>query len=126
MLTCWSMILMPRKDIHDAFEQAIFGYVSGMTDLMDAPFALNKWGGHHRKFGHSIRDIVLLATVIHNDLTPLQNLGAGLLHKFLDETLTESKNQLRNISKNRNSIKRELKRRHPNTFKHLLVDDDDR
>ena len=83
---------MPRKAVHDAFERALLGHTTGMTDLMDAPSA--KLLGHHQTVFHTEKDVVMLAMLNGGDVA--ENVIAGILHLAMDNIMKEFKPSMEN------------------------------
>ncbi len=86
---------MPRKQEHDAFERMILGYVTGMTDLMDAPAQMLKH--HHRALFHDFIQINALAIAMGGNYA--DNLVAGMIHVLLDDAVSSTKHTLNEIGR---------------------------
>lgn len=78
---------MPRKPTHDIFEMNCLGYLTGMTDLMDAPVKFLH--GHHRILFHSPIQVAMLAKLKGGNFG--DNIIAGLLHLTLDKSMSKGK-----------------------------------
>lgn len=99
---------MPRKDVHDIFEKNLLGYITGMTEKMDAP---SQWlHGQHREVLHTIPDVLILAGSIGGSYS--DNVQAGLLHLFLDGFFSDGKKMLKKYYKKEWKGKKNDRRRH--------------
>ena len=50
---------MPRRDFHDIWEKLMFGTVTGITAIMDAPEEFLH--GQHQTLNHTPQEVMLIA-----------------------------------------------------------------
>lgn len=88
---------MPRREMHDIFEEAMLGKITGMTKIMDAPSKTLK--ARHRILFHDIPSVMLIAMLKGGDIQA--NIKAGILHLALDNTMSEGKQAIKKYNKNK-------------------------
>ena len=88
---------MPRREMHDIFEKALLGTITGMTKIMDAPSKTLK--ARHRRLFHDIPSMMMISFLKGWNVE--DNIKAGLLHLSLDNSLSEGKRQVKKYIKYR-------------------------
>jgi hypothetical protein len=86
---------MPRREMHDIFEEAFLGEITGMTAIMDAPSKTLK--ARHRAIYHDIPSVIMISLLKGGNI--IQNIKAGLLHLALDNSLSEGKRAVKKYNK---------------------------
>ena len=88
---------MPRREMHDIYERAMLGKITGMTKIMDAPSKTLK--ARHRVLYHDVQSVCLIAMTLGGNVQ--DNLKAGFLHLALDSMMSEGKQSLKKYKKSR-------------------------
>ena len=81
--------------MHDIFEEAFFGKITGMTEVMDAPSKTLK--ARHRVLFHDIPSVMMISFLKGGNV--MDNFRAGLLHLALDNSLSEGKRAIKKYNK---------------------------
>lgn len=74
---------MPRRQIHDQFERAFLGKVTGISEVMDAPS--KELRGNHRQLYHDEDSVLALALELGRTAAEVEDYYlAGMLHLLVD------------------------------------------